>query len=572
MRYFVILFLFNITLAYSQSSKPYWVFIQKDSSNLQSTETAKRIQSTLSSLGFEKRYISRWLNAISGTCNDSTAARISKLSYVKQVSPVGFYKQTRSLQKTALQKLSKSMNSLYGQSYYPLQLIQVTTLDALQVINRSDAGKGIRIALFDSGFNLNHEVFAHFDESTIIGKRDYVAHMINPSIPFDTTVADDSLDYPGQQNHGTSVLSLIAGWNPGYFMGIAPFAKFALVKTERTRDLAGHESETVDEEDAWTHALEWVVDSVGVDIITTSLGYRYDFTDGHGDSAGGTAYSLSKMNGDSLLITQMADMAAEKGVVVFASVGNEGDYGLSSLSAPADGDSVIAVGATSPFGALWPSTSYGPTADGRAKPDLSAPGNNITTAEADAPTSYSVGSGTSYAAPIAAGACALLLQLVDSLRGHPWEVMERLKTTAYFPSSISEASRQDPRFGTGIINIYNAYFNLKLQTPFKPLELCIAPQPAREKRQLQFIFSIPAEIGLYPESMELRIRIYTLSGQLVRNINKKMPEIIPGTNKILWDLTNNSNGQIGQGIYLAKMHYSDNLRVREWRQKIAVVQ
>jgi len=502
---------------------------------------------------------------VSGNAAPDALARISTLPFVKSLAPVGFMRKISAPLPALPAKAAYIRHPVYGLSYDALNLMRVPALDSMGIIQRASAGKGIRIALFDSGFRTTHEAFAHFTDSTILAKRDYVAHMADSTIPFDTSVADDALDYPGQDSHGTSVLSLIAAYKPGTLMGVAPFARFALVKTERVRDLNGKETETIQEEDAWAAALIWVVDSVGVDIISTSLGYRYGFTDGRPD------YPIDSLTGHTLLITRMANHAASKGVIVFASVGNEGDSGASSLSAPADGDSVVAVGATETYGSIWPLTSYGPTFDGKPKPDLSAPGSGIY--HASGLNEYPAGSGTSFAAPLAAGACALLFQIVDSLKGHPMETRARLRSTAYFPSNIPDNERADPRYGAGIVNLYGALLNIKTEIPYLPVSFTfrIAPQPVRRDGAVSFLLNVPSEAGYNGQEIRLQIKVYTLSGKLVTVIQKGTADLFVGLNRIAWKPASGSGKTIGSGIYVVSADYSDYNQSFTWREKLAIV-
>jgi subtilisin family serine protease len=493
--------------------------------------------------GFQKRYKSTWFNAVSGTADKTCIQHISSLPFVEKIRPVSIFKNKR---KTFLKYLPKAkktfLDSIYGHSHDALKQIGITDVFNQNIIVREQAGRGIRIALFDSGFDIDHEVFSHFTDSTIIAKRDYVAGMVDTSIIFDTTVYDDSLDYPGQEDHGTSVLSLIGGFLPGKLMGAAPYADFALIKTERNYDLNGEYTETFIEEAAWIAGLEWVVDSLGVDIVASSVLYRNDFTDGRPD------YTLDQMNGDSILITQAADMAAQKGVIVVVAVGNDGGYGPHTVYAPADGDSVIAVGATFINGGIYAATSYGPTGDGRDKPDISAPGE-VYVAEPD--SAYTTMYGTSGATPLVAGGCALLIQAVDSLKGKPYQVMERIKKYAYIPDNILEPMRSDPRYGKGIMNIYNAILDSAIAVENSSLSgdvqvvIKVVPNPFNSST----IFKINSRFKIE----DLRLKIYDINGKMVNDLTSKIKNQQSSIlNQITWNPTN-----LTAGIYLIKAVIGD---------------
>ena len=543
-----------------------WVFLKTETDL---THQTSRIQAC----GLRIRYTSRWFNAVSGTIAGNDIHRLTTLPFVQSVRSVQTFRQSRTVpEPTVLQKsLRRQVDPYYGDAYDQLNLIGLIQCHKQGLVSKTNGGQGIRIALFDSGFKTNLPVFAHFTDSTILAKRDYVAGMIDTAILFDTTVYDDSLDYPAvqsskrQQEHGTNVLSLIAGLEPGTFVGIAPFAQFVLLKTERILNEEGRESETQAEEDAWVAACEWVVDSIGVDIITTSLGYHYDFTDERDD------YTLTDLNGDSLLITQAADKAAAapKGVLVLAAVGNEGYYGSGSLSAPADGDSVLAVGGCDLNGYVYDNTSFGPTLDGRAKPDISAPASGVYFATS---TSYiSSGSGTSFATPLTAGAAALLLQRDSLLKGHPYEAMARLKRTAYFPSNIPEEDRTNPRYGTGIVNIWAALLDTVVNNPYRIIQgPAFFPLTPSSEKKPAFILRLSNQRPL--DSPSLRINLYSLSGKLVRRFSFSTTDLKPGINLLTWDGKNRHGQPLESGVYLVRAEYIEKGGIPViWQTKTAII-
>jgi len=165
-------------------------------------------------------------------------------------------------------------------------------------------------------------------------------------------------DVAGAQSHGTETWSLFAADVTGRLHGIARGANFLLAKTEDIR------SETRVEEDNYVAALEWA-DSIGVDIVSSSLGYlMFD---------NGFSYTPSQLNGDVAVTTVAADMAVQRGILVVTAAGNDGPFSR-TLSTPADADSVLSIGAEDSLGTIAVFSSRGPTADGRVKPDFTAPG------------------------------------------------------------------------------------------------------------------------------------------------------------------------------------------------------
>ncbi|MEJ2507834.1 MAG: S8 family serine peptidase, partial [Ignavibacteriaceae bacterium] len=215
--------------------------------------------------------------------------------------------------------------------------------------------------------------------------------------------------------HGTNTLSIIGGFKEGELIGPAYGSSYILAVTE---DIS---SETPVEEDNWIAAMEWA-DSIGVDVTSTSLGYL-------SFSAPYVSYTWEDMDGKTARITIAADYAVSLGIVVINSAGNNGfNSDHNTLDAPADGDSVITIGAVTSNGNRSGFSSVGPTVDGRIKPDLMAMGSSVYAAGTSSLTSYGTVSGTSYACPLAAGCAALLLSYQPSLI--PMEILNLFRQTA----------------------------------------------------------------------------------------------------------------------------------------------
>jgi subtilisin family serine protease len=273
-------------------------------------------------------------------------------------------------------------------------------------------GHGVLVGLQDTGFNnLDHTCFSHLQ---IVAAYDFLNG--------DDNVGDEG-DL-GSGVHGTRTLSVIAGMDSGRFIGAAPDAQYVLTKTENT------ESESRVEEDLWVAGL-WFHDSVGTEVLSSSLSYRnwYDYED---------------LDGETAVTTRAADSAAAAGMVIVNSMGNTGlsAYPFTKLGAPADGDLVIAVGGVSRDSSHWSNASQGPTYDGRIKPDVVAQSVWVYAASALNDTGYSAHNGTSYSCPMAAGIAALMLEANPDLT--PAEVMEILHRTS------SRADDPDTLVGWGI--------------------------------------------------------------------------------------------------------------------------
>ncbi|GAB4329718.1 MAG: hypothetical protein Kow0037_04900 [Calditrichia bacterium] len=366
---------------------------------------------------------SRWLNALSVEATPQQLDKIARLSFVKKLDLVRSF--TGELEKEgpppAESPVEQTHTLDYGSSFTQVNQINVPALHDLGY-----NGSGVLIAMLDAGFNnLQHEALAPLH---ILKTWDFVNG--------DSIVWDE----PGQMgsgNHGTQTLGTIAGFKPGELIGPAYGADFILAKTENT-DYERHI-----EEDHWVAGAEWA-DSLGADIISSSLGYR-DF------DAGQTSYTWQDMDGNTTIVVKGADLAASRGILVVNSAGNEGSSTPSNpntLGSPADGDSVLAVGAVSSSGNRVSFSSMGPTADGRIKPDVMAMGSGVKAPSTYSTTGYSSVSGTSFSCPLTAGAAALVLQVNPNLTN--MQIIKALRETA------ANASSPNNEYGWGIIDAYAA--------------------------------------------------------------------------------------------------------------------
>ena len=367
---------------------------------------AEKYISKIRKLGIKIKHKSKWLNAISCYVTKPVLQKLNKVPFIKKITEVKIYKRKKFPQPEKVKALNKNVEPLAVTAHtfnYGSSLTQNEVINTVSVHDEGYSGKGILICLMDAGFDkLDHEVFQNMN---IIDMWDFVNN--------DADVEDGS--DMGTGSHGTSTLSQIGGFKEGELIGTAFGADFLLAKTENT------ESETHTEEDNWVAASEWA-DSIGADVFSSSLGYL-DFDPGEQD------YTYNDMDGNTAVITIAADLAVGKGIVVFNSAGNEG-YNAShnTLGAPADGDSVVAIGAVDANKQRVYFSSVGNTADGRTKPDFMAMGSGTWAASNSSTTSYKSFSGTSAACPLAAGVPALMLEKDYSLT--PMEIREILRNTS----------------------------------------------------------------------------------------------------------------------------------------------
>jgi serine protease AprX len=276
---------------------------------------------------------------------------------------------------------------------------------------------------------------------------------VNTALPFQHIFAESRFDAAtsydfvsgssnvfAKSNHGTHVLSIVGAHIPGSFAGGAYKANFILFVTEYAP------SEYRVEEYNWLFAVERA-DSAGVDVINTSLGYS-TFDDPQ------MSYTKAQMDGQTAVITRAANMAVSKGIAVVVSAGNEGNLSWGIIAAPADSKTVLTVGSVNGSKVKVPSSSTGPTADGRIKPDVVALGSGVsiitTTGE------ISSGGGTSYAAP-----------LITSLVTGVWQMLPNLSVQELFDTirnRSSQFSTPDNFLGYGIPSFANIVTSIKSET------------------------------------------------------------------------------------------------------------
>ena len=283
----------------------------------------------LKNSGIEIRNRSKWFNSVSCLVTKVQLEQLINYDFVNRVDLVMKFKKNvydnelKISRGVFIQDNSGIQNNVEYSLNYGSSLPQMEIINAPIAHDSGYKGQGVMIASFDAGFdNLSHPVF---DSIRARGLRtyDFVNH--------DTNVANEN-GQMGDGSHGTATLSLIAGYKPGNLISPAFRSRYILAKTENT------DSETPLEEDNWIAAAEWA-DSLGADIITSSLGYLGM------DQGSSHTYDWTWMNGDSCVITKGADLAVNKGIIVCNSAGNEGFHSThNTLMAPADADSVITVG------------------------------------------------------------------------------------------------------------------------------------------------------------------------------------------------------------------------------------
>lgn len=407
-----------------------WFFMRADVSL---AEAAQRLRSA----GAIPRTSSRWLHAVSASVPAQTLVALGRERWIGRIQPLGRWRRVKppgGIDEWAVRvgdTCAAGGDPTYGPSEMPYRQLHLRPLTDAGV-----NGSGVRIAILDAGFNTLDPTFAGV---TVTAQHDFVFG--------DSVVRDEPNDQPGAQFHGTAVWSLFAGLVPGRLVGIARGASYLLAKTEDIR------SETRVEEDNYVAALEWA-DSIGVDIASSSLGYlSFD---------NGFSYTPSQLNGDVAVTSVAADSAAAHGILVVTAAGNQGP-GFRTLVTPGDARAVITAGAEDSLGTITGFSSRGPTADGRLKPDLTAPGLDVCT---DAGGSLGRLAGTSFATPLLAAAAALMKQLQPTLG--PLALRDALRAQG------SHHAGPDSTYGWGHPDVTAAATFAGGVTPLAPLPPALA--------------------------------------------------------------------------------------------------
>jgi hypothetical protein len=456
--------------------------------------------------GMAVENVSRWLNALSVTASFTNIQGLRDLTFVRDVRPV---LTTQIPYPTRHPDLNKGIPFFllrfdYGRSFTQNQQIRI--VDAHQM---GYSGQDVLVAVFDTGFNLNHEALHHLD---VLASYDFIHD--DSFVGYDST--QDTINQP---HHGTQILSILAGFKSGELVGPAFSSQFILAKTEMANQ------EIIAEEDNWVAAAEWA-DSIGADIISASLGYN-------------KWYQKEDLNGSIPAITRAADLAVQKGMVVVVAAGNEADDEWGTILAPADGDSVISVGAVDSRGIIAPFSSTGPSADGRIKPEVVAMGMSVRTVHnplgEKTGRRYASINGTSASTPLVAGAAAILLSAFPDTE--PMLIREALIQTA------DRADTPDNVYGYGLVNTVNALYYLGNPFPLidTPETVAAYPNPFSADRGLIISFTLK-------EKKHITIRIFNSLGQIVAVLWDG--QRLAGSNQhVTWYGRNLQGHRVTSGVY-----------------------
>jgi serine protease AprX len=371
---------------------------------------AARYVAALRALGVDPVVESRWLNAVTAPLTPEARAAVEKLPFVRAVRPVARVERASMAAEPAAPGVPLARGGLDpGPSALQLRLVGADV-----ALAAGYDGAGVRLGFLDTLFDFAHPALAHVAAGgRLVGVQDFTGGQ------------------PQANYHGLATTSIALGADAGDLVGPAHGAEVLAGTTEYAP------TETPAEEDFFIAGLEWM-EAQGVDVVSVSLGY-HDFDPA---GPGPEDYTFDDLDGDTTPFTRAVDRAAALGVLVVVAAGNDGNNAWGHIAAPADADSALAVGSVDPDSARSSFSGYGPTADGRVKPDVAALGRGVWIAQPGG--GYSFGQGTSFAAPMAAGVAAQLLQADPALA--PMDVIRLLRQTA------SQAAAPDTLLGYGILD------------------------------------------------------------------------------------------------------------------------
>jgi serine protease AprX len=438
---------------------------------------------------------SKWLNQVLIATTDPAAlAKINSFTFVKSSSAIAArLMETNRVSTVSKNKLEEKSygNTITSNANRITGFLETTDLNyggSFQQIHihegdympgKDFTGNGITIAVLDGGFN-SYKTNPAFDsvrlQNRFLGEWDFVNR--------ESSVNEDD-------SHGSYCLSVIASNIPGTIVGSAPSAKFWLFRTEDVY------TEYPVEEQNWAAAAE-MADSVGADMISTSLGYS-DFDDAAFN------HSYLQRNGNTAISTIAADFAAKKGMIVTVSAGNSGSLGndLKFVSCPADADSVLTVGATTTSGVIADFSSWGPNGAGKVKPNVVTVGQGTICAAPDG-TVVAL-NGTSLANPNMAGLVACLWQAFPEFTN--MEIIDAIQKSSHKYSS------PDGRYGYGIPNFRTAFGILEKERLIRSYSTVLG---SNRLKVFPTIFNTTLNILINPSATgPSNLAMYDINGHLI---------------------------------------------------------
>jgi hypothetical protein len=371
--------------------------------NMQDLPVDPQYVQTLKSMGAQVPFTSKWLNCALVACSSSLINQIAQLPFVSHVvyaSPEfyggkaggdGFVSQFVNKLEKEEDFIPIDAKNIMVEYEYGNGFAQINQINGIPVHQQGYTGEGVLIAVLDAGFqNVNSlPVFSNiYSENRMVFEMD----VVNPN---------GNIYASNTSNHGTNVLSCISAYSNNSFVGTAPAASFALIRTE------DEDTEYLIECYNWVVGIE-AADSIGADIINTSLGYR-TFDDPSMN------YTHEQVDGETPVASFAAKTAIEKGIFVTVSAGNDNGTSWPWVGSPCDAKYAATIGAVNSSGIIAGFSSIGPNGAGDPKPNVLARGVDATIYTTSG--NISTANGTSFASPISCGMYACLIQANPTL--HP---------------------------------------------------------------------------------------------------------------------------------------------------------
>ncbi len=410
---------------------------------------------------------SKWMNCVHVIGTQSNIDALTNLSFVVDIEYANpslnlFPGGTPLEDKFASEEIEASNTRItynYGAAANQIEMLSGDYLHELDF-----TGDGMVIAVLDAGFptiQTNPGFDKMRNEGRLLGTYDFEAR---------TTNVD------GTSSHGLNTSSDIGGFLQDQFVGTAPQASYYLFVTEYGP------TETPAEEAWWVEALERS-DSLGVDVINTSLGYQ-DFDNPNYD------HSYEDLDGQTTFSARGANIAFDKGMILVTSAGNDGG-GFTYVGTPGDSPGMLTVGTVDSNGNYASFSSIGPTTDGRIKPDVMAQGSSAAVISTSGNVNFS--SGTSFSSPIMTGVVACLWQSRPQTPNN--EVMQVVREASHLYSNPTD------QMGYGIPNFEEAYLALQqlgIEDEFLLSNFALYPNPTSSIINVSFPEGISeAKITLY---------------------------------------------------------------------------
>lgn len=425
----------------------------------------------IANLGINVHSRSKWMNGVTVLLTDSSRMSLVRvLPFVSQVQYTG--KKFTQLPSPAAKSKFHTDSLHYGAATG-----QVNLLNGEALHEQGCTGSGILIGVLDAGFknvNINHAFDSLRMQNRLVGAM---------------SVIDPAINVYSEDDHGANVLSIMTGNLPGQYLGTAPHASYWLIQTEFVP------TEYLVETDFWVRGIEFA-DSVGVDIINSSLGYS-EFDDSSMN------FTYADMNGNVSRASRAAHMASQKGIVVCVSAGNEGTKPWKYISSPADADDILTVGAVTAAGTPSTFSSFGPSSDNRIKPEVCATGT--ATALINPAGSVVYGNGTSFSSPVITGLTACYIQLYKALSNYS---VGNLRQNIIQSSSLFE--HPDAQLGYGLPDFQSVILNTPTNGTLTYKENGVFKVYYNQSTRQLFIIRDPQLTG-----NDCYLEIFSISGKII---------------------------------------------------------